>query len=743
MKSPALSVQTQNRLLLGWAVVISLLLVQRPLFAPNLWWHLAQGRAVLNGSLTPSRQLLTLETANDADWLGGAPWYLAWIWGGNDALSAVPVISALSVFAFVFALTKPHRRAAIVLVVIPLSIICFRDTLQPVPQWFDLLGLLALWLLLKAQVSPRRREALTFVTFAVWGNLGPRPVWGLLLLIATPVAASVKPLSVPTSSRQSKGKRDAADPSGVSHLIRLLVMALVGGAITPRGIWTWLDASILFAPHAFADLTAFGDSVGRIGFDLTTTWTAAEWALLVLWCGWTASKWLVPQPWATDSPHESCPPRYLTEGIPLLAALLCYDNISLAGLWILLDLLQQNSPSSNVACLSQPRWWQSGQIAAAAAILGISVLDAWGWGPVPSHRFGWGIAYELTPGLLDTRLLENRDSQITGWAPDGRSVGIITWLDRRAVMADHPQRALLAGRTAQHVALIDDFLGAHRAQYRRDDGSWGGWMPQLSRWNIEQLFVPAENQRLNLALLTTTWKPVDLDSPTIPFVSAHDSRFAAAVVEVLQQRGFVEAGPWKPTAELYATPGWRWDFVEALGGGPDPAPAILQSKLFRSLDIPMASLRALLPLRQQTRHWTLDAEFETCQRELAYQEWKQFGECTEWMQRVIRSLNHPRHRDQSSPWLTMIPNEEEAAWSPCLEEYRTGDLIEAISALPTALTPQQRYAAAMLRVELGDSVLALKELDTLLEITTDPGIVVAAKGWRQLLEPFAKRSKGE
>ena len=425
----------------------------------------------------------------------------------------------------------------------------------------------------------------------------------------------------------------------------------------------------------------------------------------------------------------------------MLAALLCRDNLPVCGLWILLDMLgRDDGPSIHAPVVRFP-FRRVGTTATAIVVLLFVLLDACGLGPQPHHRLGWGIAQELNPQLLDARLLSVREGPLVGWAPDGRSVGIVTWLSRGVTLVDHPQRALIGGRGSLHAALIHDFIGAHRASYRRDDGTWGGWVRQLSDWNVEQLFVPAEQLSLNRALLRSTWKPADLDSPTIPFVSALDPRFSNFVLEALQQQSFVEVGPWQPTAEIYSGQGWRYDFVELLGGGPDPAPAVLQSQLFRSLDIPMASLRALLPVRQQTRHWRLTDEFLACQNDLVYQEWSSFGEAGDLRRLIVKELTGDETPSADRPWLTRRSTEDAAAaeaWRRCVELYLKGRIPAAVQALPLQ-TSQQHYAAAMLWLELGDSRRALGEFDHLLATSRERAVVVAAKYWRQQLEPFADR----
>ncbi len=734
-RSSAPDASAKPKWLLSWWLLLALLLVQRTLFTPDLWWHLSRGHAVISGVFSPSRALLTLDSANDADWLSGVPWYLAWTLGGNDALAAIPLASAVALLLLMYGRLGSEPWY---LILLPLSLVCLREGLQPVPAWFDLLGMIALWWVLAAEMTARQRRVAIFLTLIAWANLGPRPVWGLLLLLFY----ENRQREIVPADRAAGGhhKRETTPLSAGGARFPVFVMfaiAFVGGMITPRGIWTWRDSVLLSAPSVFEDLAVYGESDWRSSF-MQTAWDRSEWAFLLLWSGWciqhvAEGRRFLQQP--VENARRLTIPSVISLSLPFLATLLCRRNLPLCGLWIALDMFGNHRRPFVDATASNAKRTR----AVAAAVLVLVALDAWGLGPGPCRRLGWGISQALNPELLDQRFLSASAERAVGWAPDGRSVGIVTWLNGGVTMADHPERALLGGRIAQHAALIQDFTGSHRARYRRDDGTWGGWVRQLDEWKVRRLFVPAEQLPFNRALLTTTWQPVDLDSPSIPFVSPLDPQFSEVVLETLQQRAFVEVGPWQPTAEIYSGGGWRFDLVELMGGGPDPAPAILQSQLFRSLDIPMASLRALLPVRQQTQHGPLAVEFRACQRDLAYQEWASFGEASEWRRRVVHAWTTSSAADHESPWLKLsagaVNNE---AWQPAMEAYEKGDLVAAIQALP-GQSPQQRYARGMLSLELGNSGAALAEFQSLLDAPSEPGLRVAAKYWVEQLTPFIER----
>src|SRR5690606_13479479 len=114
--------------------------------------------------------------------------------------------------------------------------------------------------------------------------------------------------------------------------------------------------------------------------------------------------------------------------------------------------------------------------------------------------------------------------------------GVVAWVDANIRPVDHPERALLGGRWQLHANLIYDFVGEHRARYRRDDGSWGGFVEQLAQWDVDLLFLPAEDRLLHAAFLGTLYQPADLDSPTVPYVPGDRPEFGPVILEVMRQR---------------------------------------------------------------------------------------------------------------------------------------------------------------------------------------------------------------
>ncbi len=729
------------RYFLGWIFAGTFLLVQRPLFAPGLWWNLSRGREVALGSMSPCSDLLSLDATREADWCSGLFFFEAWNIAGIHLLAAVPILAAALLIWLLRRSLVQSLHPATLIIVIPLFLWTVRDGLQPVPELFDLCGLTLLWIVAYAKISTRVRFVAILLTFVVWANLGPRPVLGLLWLCVHEL----------TSRQQFSDELKAAN-SGISsypfralRIVQVLIAAILGGLLTPRGILTWRDSGMLFCPAAIANPSSY-NLPDWIGAFQENSWSSSEYAFLILWSFWVgkgvANIRALPlleddiQKMSRSSIYRELSRCIFGWLFPFAAVFLCRNNIPLCGLWILLDLCRPLHAWPRLLPIVGDKK-QPQLIALSAAVLCLVLLDAAGLGLPPFRRLGWGIAQEIDPRLLDSALFSSPEVRTIVWAPDERSTGIASWLNQDIQMVDHPQRALLGGRVPQHRALIADLLGAHRAGYRRSDGTWGGTVRQLAAWNVKWIFVPVEMPQLHREMVRSTWQPMDLDSPTVPFISTDYDEHSDVILETMAQQGFVELGPWQPTTDVYDGLSWRYDAIEFLGGGPDPAPAIRQSQLFRSMDIPMASLRALLPVRQEGMQSSLSKEFLTCQKDLAYQEWLTFGEASYFRRLIVNTLE-PEAASHDVPWLRLNGVEEidtNEQWNLCVADYVQGRIGEAIESLPRQ-TPSQIFAAAMMQLELGESQRSLNLLEELLSTTEDPSVLIAARYWHQQVGQF-------
>ncbi|APZ94391.1 hypothetical protein [Fuerstiella marisgermanici] len=722
------------RTFLGWAVLATVLIVQRPLTSTNLWWHLSRGREVASGSWTPSQVLLTLDHSCEADWLSGVPFYFGWTLGGVHFLAMVPLAACAVMLVLLKGSLSHCRNLFTAAMFLPLFLWSARGDLQPVPAVFDLVFLVFLWLLSSRWKSKRTFVTLIFLTFVPWSNLGPRPIVGLLWLMCCDWRRVTDPPAGPLAVASDSAPTASASHQTRRWVIQIFAAAVVGGSLTPRGLFTWSDACVLLSPTSFVSVGEYSETSWP-GLFSNQPWTAAEWAFVLLWTLWAGNRFLCRQqpPEASDVDRRPLAlRRYVGCCVPLVLVILSRSNLAICGLWICLDALSATARGPKESL----NWRFSGKPillpAAFVVALAAMIVDANGRALASYGRLGWGISQELDPRLLDISLRPDKDEPVIGWAADGRSTGIAAWRYPEMQLCDHPQRALLGGRVREHSMLIEDLQGDHRARYRRDDGTWGGWVQRLADWKVQLMLVPVEMQQLNRDLQKITWRPLDLDSPTVPYVSTDDLRYSDAILATMQQEWFVESGPWQPTAEIYSGQDWRFDIIGEIGGTPDPIPAIRQAQRFRATGIPVAALRALLPIRHHNHHPALIDEFRKCQLALADQEWTTFGRTTLFRRLIAERLNLkpqiPNGIDGETTEDATAPSTD--VWDKCIKRYIAGELTEAIHVLQGG-TPQEYFAAAMLWLELGETSQALAALQPLLSDQRDLNLAIAAKFWSE------------
>ncbi len=669
------------------------LLVSRPLVSPHLWWDLARGREVLRGTFHPARELLVLDDASEATWLGGVPFFGLWSIGGVWALAVVPVLAGGILWAL---LAKWHRHSTGLLTAsatLVLLLFSVRADLEPTIWLWDLAGLLATWSVLK--FVDRRRLSVTLLVsvFACWANLGPRPIWGLLLVLLWPERST---------------ERGSA-----------LGWCILAGMLTPRGPLTWLDSMVLFAPSAFVPdviLEAQWRSV------LDSGWHPGLVAGGLLWLA-TLFRMTRQQ-----SMRAARGLSIALLSAPVFAVMLSTSNLAPAALWTVLIGI----PESRSALAANRGCPQSGWHWAAIVLLSMfCVADALGLPGARSGRLGWGISQAIDPRLLEIGDMIAGD-KVIAWTGDCRSAGIAAWANTNSKLVDHPVRAILGGRAPLHAGIHRDLLWAHRAAYRLDDGNWGGWGRPFGAWQVEMLFLPDEADPLHRALLGTAWKPVKLDSPTVPYVSAERSRFDRAVVEVVLQQSFVETGAWQPTSEVYDSQGWRLDVWERLGLGPDVSPAIRLSRFFRAIQLPIAAVRALEPYRQ-TGVSSIEQEFLACQAALAFDEWITLGQVSLLRQAVLEAGG--MELSVAGPWKTTSFNPDALSpeWRAAVKEYCGGQTRTAAESL-TGTSPEVQFARGMLWLECGEPSRAITEFEAAIQAGTSK-VSIAAKYWLTQLSP--------
>ncbi len=521
----------------------------------------------------------------------GVSLFFVWSFAGPLGLASLPVV-----FVSVLLLTMrkfchaPQRL--LWWLCVPLMIFAIRDALQPSPAFFDCYFIVLLHSVLRQPRSLPRSVVCMLLLFCVWSNMSAYPVWGLLWLLF-----SISPIT------DADGNLDDQQHSQHVHFKRFLLIfsaAFVGGCLTPRGLLSWRDSFVLSTPELFVPLPSFG----------TESWTSLlhselrlqDFAGLILW--WLGTMFSIAGQYQLrrgDSRNRLRAISILfSEAIGvLLLAMISRTNMPFVAIWAMIRILSSHiclryDPSSDASSVERKMRYIVPAITGSvmAVITLLAVADAFGVLTPTSGRLGWGIAQQNDLRLFNIPLESEASHPLIAWSADERSAGMILWLDPNSRVVDHPKRALVAGRTGDHDGLLHDLEMDRRAAYRTDAGTWGGWVKRLADWKADLVLVPVEKERLNQSLARSTWKSLDLDSPVLVYGKSEDPRLAAAILEILSQQGFVEVGPWQPSLDIYDAHGWRCDLIELVGGGPDAAPAVRQSTLFRTMDIPLASLRA-------------------------------------------------------------------------------------------------------------------------------------------------------
>lgn len=647
------------RLVTGWCWLVALLLLSHPLRSVDLWWDLSRGREVVGGAVRPCQNLLVLDHASEAAWLGGVPFFCLWSVGGVFALATVPLIAGLALFSRVR--STRATRPALSIVVAVLLLFAVRADLEPTAWLFDLIGLVAVAAVLKRSGTTRSLPVILAIIFASWANLGPRPLWGLLLV--------------------------ALWPAPVTNRGKVVLVSILAGMLTPRGPLTWLDSLVLFAPSAFVPSAELMEPRWRSlwGAD----WDASLVAGLVLWSVTAVHVC------RSDGLRSA---RGVMLLIPLIAVALAQQNLGPASLWTAMLWRMVAREESEDSVQGRSRWL-------APALVGMTLLaiaDARGMIDPDADTLGWGLSQAIDPRLLQIDDSIPGNESVNAWCADSRSAGVAAWACRKAKPVDHPLRAILGRRTRLHADLRSDLVTAHQWRYQRDDGLWGGWAHRLREWRATLMFVSAEDSQLHRALIETPWKLIKLDSPTAPYVSAENPRYDQAVVSVMRQQGLVETGWWQPSIDIYNPQGWRVDAAGMLGLMPSASPAIRQAGFFRAIQLPMAAARSLAPIRHGGGTRSVRAEFIRCQEALARDEWNASGRVSRFRRAVLLSASPSTTRDPA-PWLEDAAEKSppDKEWRKCVELYGDGRTVEAATAL-TGVSVHDHYARGLLWVEAGE-----------------------------------------
>ena len=552
----------------------------RPIAADDLWWELSRGREVCEGSISPSRELLAAETGREADWLGGAAWFLAYGCFGASGLMLLR-LAAAGGYATIALRQSGHRaRAALPLA---LSLLATNASFDPGPRLWDAIGVIAVLMAVGplSRVDRGKHAAGWLVLFALWSNLGPGVALGLLV-------------SACATTTDNNGWR-----------VDRWLASFVGCCLNPRGVASLWDSLRTLAPPLAADAATLGDTAWRplavepppveaLAFVLLSLWT-----LVLLWRA-ESTRWRDVAAWAAAQS---------------LAWISVY-NLGAAAVWLGWLAMTHNPPIDT----NQANDRRS--VIRRAVVVLLAGIVFWQY----QHLLGWGVHGRLDYRLTQLALQETRPHG-TAWSADARGGGMLCWLNPPEVqLQDHPRRALLGGRLRDERRLADDLQSGRKGGYWRADGDRGGWWLELQQRRTTLLLIPAEDVLTLRSLEPTLWKPLSLDAAVLPLAAAGDPHYANRMVEALGQRDFAENQAW-----TYSPPpstGGEFDRLRDM----TEENALRQAGVFRAMRLHIAALRVLAVAAQRRPTPAIRAAWAACQRELAHQEALQCGRASEFRQ---------------------------------------------------------------------------------------------------------------
>jgi len=567
-----------------------------PISHDAFWWDQARGRAVFAGSSSPARDLLANETEPEADWLGGVPGYLVFRLLGLGGLTVLKVVVACGLLALLLPSTprqlvsRSTQPTIVPLCVAGIGVFAAADAFDSVSRSLDLIFLVVVARLLehagKRAVS-RTNIALCLV-MVVWANAAQLPILGVLLAVQYPIGS--------TLSRRSR--------------LTLTACAMCA-CLTPRGVWTLWDSVRLLVPRlthgaATLRLTEFRSTVSSPWDEQVVTYALA--CLIAAVCLIRFEK-----NWSRIAVG------FAIIGIGWSAR----SNVAPAAVWITMQSLGCLRHGVTAAPAAESR----GRFIPVCSVLALIVVAAGAAGsflPESRARLGIGLSPRLDIRLFESSL-QNCPLKGTAHGVGLRSAGMLAWIAGRSGSADLqqlqlddvPVRALLGDRLRDRVLLEHDLESGVRNPQRREDGSWAGWWVPLQRQGVSVLVVPAEQTRLIRALEPTWWKPLSLDAPVIPFGRAGDPDCATRLIQVLQERRFVDQGKWSYAP---ATGFELRQHVDVLGLFTDDArsqTALRQARVFQAMNLHTAAIRVLQTVVDGGDR-TANHELTRCRQELAW-----------------------------------------------------------------------------------------------------------------------------
>lgn len=637
-------------------LVASCFVAFQPIASDDLWWWLSQGRQVIGaGTMTPSGDLLSEDDRGEASWLAGSIPAFAYVIGGASGLMLIrlSVVAAIGLAVARLGLRVGRGNGPIAawwtFLISTLALVSISPELDPVTSLWDLIAVGVLGAGLAWVTGERNSLAAgsrpvtvgAAVLFVFWSNFGRFPTLGLGIVVAFALATL---LALPRH-RSRTALLSAAS---------ILLAAVVGGSLNPIGWRVWIDSFVMLCPWAVASpvvAEAFGwGPLTRVSWDFATI------LFVGLSVAWGCRRVFAPAP-VFDG-------RSLAMLVVQFFVWTSGSLVPLGVVWVAIEWIgyfsrdREDRPGeaeeTRAGRLADRSDFPKGRFAVMVATVGLAIVSTssgpfgvggrfWEAGARGGlfATFGWGIDSRLDPRHLELALAESNFRSEAGsrtvFTDDVRSAGIVAWIlgppgspDDRAVdggaiesgawrAQDHPERALLGGRLADHHRLLLDLREGRQMRYWRDDGQPGGWWLALEQRDTALIACSRRDVMLIRRLEPSIWKPLSLESPVLPYARAGDPRFTRRILEVLGRREAVDQRPWEyrpPVARDSPYDRRRW------GWGPrDLRSPLSQAQVFLAMELRTATLRVLAVARDQ---WPHEPRFlrvwVRCQTELADQE---------------------------------------------------------------------------------------------------------------------------
>ena len=686
----------------GLLFVVTVCFALTPIAAPNFWWQLSRGRAVLS-ELAPPGPLLTVGTSiAEADWLGGLPFYLTLQFAGVSGLMLFKFLAA-GLLAYCIMRHFEARLHWTVFLIVVLTLITANSAWQPVPRLLDCWFLLLTWLLTErwANAPDIKKMLLVLLTLLVWANLGPLCLLGIAVVACVPWLPGIRPDNPTLRFRQP---------------CLLVLSALLAIMLTPRGWFTPYDSFLQLFPALFYDQSLLALTVWRptfvkgltvevIGLGFLTV--GIVFYLLASSRGWIESilfvLFAIPA-WTNQDCLAPC-----VVGICLLA---CQCLATCPVSFQKLKLNRYVSPSL-------------GRYLLAIGIVIICWKSASGTLAGQPQRLGWGITPELDITLL-AQAIGPIDYEGTAHGMDIAATGMLTWIkaDRKIRPVRTLRQALLQGKLYEELSLNAELSNGWEFQHPRADNSWGGWWIRLKNRNCQLLLVPNGDAQTIRALVNSRWQPMSVDAAVIPYGWSGELLSSPKIVALLPVKDFLNRQQWTYSLpDPSGTPECS-DWWGILTGSPNLQPALLQARTFRAMKLYTAALRVLHPLLQHYPTPEVRREFILCQKELAYQEKLDLGLPTPSSLRriVLRQIGDNSNVDliHAGPMLdvTGSPLRTSHSIERAIQHYIHGDWEAALSELANS-DSESLYAKAQIQLESGNPDAAAETFRELIRLHPD------------------------